>query len=201
MSKSHAWTEDEINNLIESYPDTPWQQMAKILPRRSRCAMHNKAQVLGLRKSRVGRGYPNVDENFFQNWSPEMAYSLGVIAADGYVYLNRFRKRYCLGLTSKDLDWLQEIKREMKAEHTIRECVVRLQSGAHMVFKFEIESKKMVRDLLELGILPRKSLNLRFPDIPDQHLNHFIRGYFDGDGYIYTFGSIEILSPARKDPL
>lgn len=81
--------------------------MAKICLKGSRCAMRNKTQVLGLRKSRVGRGYPNVDENFFQNWAPEMAYILGVIAADGYVYLNRFRKRYCLGLTSKDLDWLR----------------------------------------------------------------------------------------------
>lgn len=75
----------------------------------------------------------------------------------------------------------------MKAEHTIRKCVVRYKAGLTWCLSLKLNQKKMVRDLLELGILPRKSLNLRFPDIPDQHLNHFIGGYFDGDGYIYTF--------------
>lgn len=187
MGGSYVWTEEEIDKLINYYADTPWQRMIKILPRRSQHAMYNKAQDLGLRKSRVGYGYHTINENFFQSWSPEMAYVLGVIAADGYVQLNRFRKRYRLGLTSKDLDWLQEIKRTIKAKHPIRECVVRLQSGTHVVFKFEVESKKIVQDLLKLGILPRKSLNLRFPNVPDQYLTHFVRGYFDGDGYVYAY--------------
>ena len=171
--------------MIKYYADTPWGQMAKILSR-SQHAMYNKAQALGLRKSRIGCGYHNVDENFFQNWSSEMAYILGVIAADGCVCINEFRKRYRLGLTSKDLEWLQEIKRTIKAEHPIRECVVRLESGTHVVFKFELESKKIVHDIIMLGITPRKSLNLKFPDVPNRYLNHFVRGYFDGDGHVYT---------------
>ncbi|MEL3972227.1 LAGLIDADG family homing endonuclease [Rossellomorea oryzaecorticis] len=35
------------------------------------------------------------------------------------------------------------------------------------------------------GIQPNKSLSIQLPTIPDSYLNHFIRGYFDGDGSIY----------------
>jgi len=187
VTKPYAWAEDEIKKLIEYYSNTPWQQMAKILPRRTQHAMYNKAQILGLRKSRAGYGYPNVNENFFKNWSSEMAYILGVVAADGCVCANEVRKRYRLGLTSKDLDWLQELKRTMDAEHPIRKCVCRLKSGIHVVFKLEIESKEMVQDLLKLGIFPRKSLKLQFPNVPGKYINHFVRGYFDGDGHVHIY--------------
>ncbi len=38
------------------------------------------------------------------------------------------------------------------------------------------------------GITPNKSLDVKFPYVPDMYLNHFIRGYFDGDGNIYSRG-------------
>lgn len=186
MSRSN-WTKEEIDKLVKHYTDTPWQHLTKILPTRSQHAVYHKAQALGVRKSRIGYGYHNVNENFFQDWSPEMAYILGVIAADGCVSHDTVRKRYRLGITSKDLDWLQEIKRTIESEHPIRKCLVRLQSGVHIVFKFDIESKKIVQDLLKLGIFPRKSLTLKFPNVPDRCLNHFVRGYFDGDGHVHTY--------------
>jgi intein/homing endonuclease len=33
-----------------------------------------------------------------------------------------------------------------------------------------------------MGMVPNKSLVLKFPDIPKEMYRHFIRGYFDGDG-------------------
>lgn len=47
----------------------------------------------------------------------------------------------------------------------------------------------MCRDLISNGCTPQKSLVLKFPDksiIEDSLIRHFIRGYFDGDGCIYT---------------
>jgi len=35
-----------------------------------------------------------------------------------------------------------------------------------------------------LGLYPNKSLTMKFPKIPTKYLGHFIRGYFDGDGYV-----------------
>ena len=45
---------------------------------------------------------------------------------------------------------------------------------------------KIVSDqLTALGCHPKKSLTLKFPTcVPEHLLKHFIRGYFDGDGYI-----------------
>ena len=40
---------------------------------------------------------------------------------------------------------------------------------------------------MKLGCIPNKSLILKFPNekqLPKNLLKHFIRGYFDGDGYI-----------------
>ena len=40
----------------------------------------------------------------------------------------------------------------------------------------------MVEDLEKFGLYPNKSLTLKFPNIPNKFLSHFIRGVFDGDG-------------------
>lgn len=43
-------------------------------------------------------------------------------------------------------------------------------------------NKKLVNDLVKLGIVPKKSLILKYPRINSKFDSHFIRGYFDGDG-------------------
>jgi hypothetical protein len=44
---------------------------------------------------------------------------------------------------------------------------------------------KAYRDnLIKWGCTPRKSFTIRFPQIEKQWISAFVRGYFDGDGYI-----------------
>lgn len=52
------------------------------------------------------------------------------------------------------------------------------------MYRLEITSKYMCDVLSNIGMTPRKSLTVTFPDINEDVLPHFIRGYFDGDGYI-----------------
>ena len=40
----------------------------------------------------------------------------------------------------------------------------------------------MCSTLNKIGMTPNKSLTLSFPDMSDEFINSFIRGYFDGDG-------------------
>lgn len=48
-----------------------------------------------------------------------------------------------------------------------------------------LNSKIMKNDLMDLhGIMPCKSYDVQFPFVPKEYLHHFIRGYFDGDGYV-----------------
>jgi hypothetical protein len=44
--------------------------------------------------------------------------------------------------------------------------------------------RKMTDDLINLGCVPNKSLILLPPNLTEEFISHFIRGYFDGDGSI-----------------
>lgn len=45
----------------------------------------------------------------------------------------------------------------------------------------------MFQDLLRLSLTPRKSHRIKLPNVPQEYLSDFIRGYFDGDGCV-SFG-------------
>jgi len=45
-------------------------------------------------------------------------------------------------------------------------------------------------------LTPRKSLNMKLPDIPSKFFGYFLRGYFDGDGCVNVS-----LPKGRKTPL
>lgn len=48
-----------------------------------------------------------------------------------------------------------------------------------------INSKTIKDDIMNIhGIMPCKSFNIEFPFVPEEFLHHFVRGYFDGDGYV-----------------
>jgi len=57
-------------------------------------------------------------------------------------------------------------------------------SGNSRCVKVSINSKKIVSDLINLGCTNNKSKTITMPKIPDNLIDHFIRGYFDGDGWI-----------------
>ena len=63
-----------------------------------------------------------------------------------------------------------------------------------------LTSDKMFSDLIKQGCIPNKSLILTFPNkyqVPENLINHFIRGYFDGDGSI-SYGIRERYSVRKK---
>jgi len=68
--------------------------------------------------------------------------------------------------------------------------------GESARYRLQIGSKKMCGDLLRLGVTPGKTKRMSLPKIPPQHLPHFVRGYFDGDGNIW----IGYLNKYRKTP-
>ena len=51
--------------------------------------------------------------------------------------------------------------------------------------RLAFNSKKMAFDLIDKGVVQRKSLILEPPKIDEQYELPFILGYFDGDGSIY----------------
>src|SRR3989344_1453727 len=44
----------------------------------------------------------------------------------------------------------------------------------------------MFSDLCLLGVTPNKSKRMRIPKIPNRFIGDFVRGYFDGDGNVWS---------------
>jgi hypothetical protein len=55
-------------------------------------------------------------------------------------------------------------------------------------FGISFTSENCVKELSKYNIVPRKTLNYKFPqNIPKKYLISFIRGYFDGDGSVGVY--------------
>lgn len=118
--------------------------------------------------------YHFVNKDFFKTWSNDMAYILGFIYADGCV---NHRLDY-FSIAQKEREVLDKIKKIIQAEQNITHY-------SHQdIYFLSIGNKEMVQDLLKLGVVPGKSLVVKFPIMPLEYVSHFIRGYFDGDGTI-----------------
>jgi hypothetical protein len=130
------------------------------------------------------------NENFFKEWSPEMAYVLGLIYTDGNLHIRKAKSGYELGILSfaqKDKELVEKFLALMDCDATIRfkERKILKNTVAGELYYFNIGNNDIANDLIRLGVTPNKSLNMKFPEIPDIYLRHFVRGFFDGDGSVY----------------
>ncbi len=126
--------------------------------------------------------YRTKNEDFFKTWSSDMAYLLGFFAADGNMVCNG-RGGYYISFEITDLDLLESIKSVLGSQNKI--SVRNRKSSWKTIYRLQIGSKNMYRDLCLLGFTPHKSLTIAWPDIPTIYLHDFIRGYFDGDGCVH----------------
>ncbi len=124
-----------------------------------------------------------VNEKFFEKWSPNMAYVLGYIYADGSLDDSPYMRGKYIQITSIDEDSIQRIKNWLSSEHKINTKKSNF-IGGKICFILRIGSHKIYNDLFKLGLYPNKSLTVSFPKVPRKYIGHFIRGYFDGDGCI-----------------
>ena len=130
-----------------------------------------------------------VNENFFKTWTPEMSYVLGFVVADGCVGVKRIRKKdgvknYYFNITSKDRLHLEYIKKAMNAHQKIYSKRSSYTQRKDYYF-IQIGHQEICKDLLRLGIYPRKTYNLNPIKVPDKYFSDFVRGFFDGDGTVY----------------
>lgn len=133
--------------------------------------------------------------NFFDEIdSEEKAYFLGLLYADGYIDTDRGATN--ISLIHTDVGILEKFKKVIQYNGNIqtviinktnlKNCIVRPQK--RLVFR----DKHMTDTLANAGCVQKKSLVLKFPELhilPKSLYNHFIRGYFDGDGCISFCGN------------
>lgn len=180
------WTPEEDQILIDYYQDKTINELLKLLPNRNIKSIYTRANKLGLK-------YHTYDETYFNVIdSEEKAYWLGFIYADGYVSSG---DRWGIELSSVDHNHLEKLNQSLRSNITIRVRtkksreynghIIKETSHSSLTFK----NKRMYDSLINKGVVPNKTYNLKFPDrsILDDHLlPHFIRGFFDGDGsYVF----------------
>jgi hypothetical protein len=123
-----------------------------------------------------------INEYSFEKMSPEAAYWLGFIAADGNIRTKKNHEGTIKGisfhLSKKDKNHLEKFKLFIKSNHPI------YNDKNKPMIVFAVYSKQMYNDLVKWGIKERKSWSLssHIELIPDEYKSYFICGLVDGDG-------------------
>ena len=132
-----------------------------------------------------------LDEYWLDNLDcEEKFYFLGFFAADGFNETPKNRVR--IKLQREDKYMLEKFKDLFQSNRDIQDSDYFNKTYNKIEYSSElyITSKYLCKRLEELKLPDNKSLILEFPDyIPEKFLHHYIRGYFDGDGSISTFGN------------
>jgi len=146
--------------------------------------------IYGKRKIEPNFRKYSCNENYFKKINNSTkAYWLGFIAADGYI--RKDNKRLTIELHKKDISQLKKFSNNIKSNHPIKEKLIKNHYNKNTSLKkdyyhhciLQIWSPIMVEYIKKYGITNNKSLTMKFPTkIPDQFINNFMLGYFDGDG-------------------
>lgn len=133
------------------------------------------------------KNYHNIvdlDEHVFDIIdNEEKAYWLGFLYADGGVTKTNKRSRLELTLKESDYNHIEKFKRFLKSTNKIQYKQCKLGNAYRLI----VSSVILVDALIKKGCTPRKSLTLTFPKegiIPNELIRHFMRGYFEGDGWL-----------------
>ncbi len=126
----------------------------------------------------------HINQDFFKTWSSKMSYVLGYIVADGCIVVSKDRKNhpFTLNITSAEKENIERIRRTMNSEHKIS----KKPGGPSIIaYQSQIRNPIITKDLINLGIYPRKTYNLDPIKVPNKYFSDFVRGFFDGDGTVY----------------
>lgn len=193
MNKKNYITKDEEKIIVTMYR-TGGYTIKRIANLVNRCdssvrkILYKNNIKIEKDASSLSRKY-NLDETFFDTINTEeKAYFLGLLYADGC----NFEKtnHVSISLQEQDVDILYKLNICLKNQKPLRYISYKDKPKWSNQYKIDIYSKYMSKQLASLGCISNKSLKLKFPKwIPDNLLNHFVRGYFDGDGSFGVYSS------------
>ncbi len=149
------------------------------------------ARRLGLKSTKDREAYSarqmaankSVDQTFFDRWSHDMAYVLGYTFADGSVTKDGHTIRY--DCHRRDEDVILAVRTALRSSHKVSRRKGGLRCGRREGPKtiFVVSSTRLANAARSRGVHPRKSYrDDPIPDVPEEYLVSFARGYFDGDG-------------------
>ena len=175
-----AWTDEELEYLRDNYSIMKNKDIASHLGR-TKNAIEIKAERIGLRKPRI-----LYDHHYFDVIDTEhKAYWLGFVYADGYISISEHSNTFGIELSRIDQPHLKKFNIDIQGNVNIRLFDKRLNDKVYNMCSIRLFSKEIVNGLLNHGVTQDKTYTCLFPNIENNLVRHFIRGYMDGDGSIY----------------
>lgn len=205
-----AWTDEQVAYIIDKYVNENYS--LKQLGKEFGCSYGTIRNLLNKHHiaSRGNKqGYPRNEFYFNKIDTPEKAYWLGFLYADGCTHNGS--SEVSIQLTDKE--HIEKFKQTIGAiNHKIVEIHDTRWENAKTLYMFSIKDKQLHADLCKWGCVPNKTFLInKIPNIPRDYVSHFLRGYFDGDGSLhylkstnnfrisFTCGSVEFLEDIQKE--
>ena len=180
-----TWTESQKDSIIEDY--TKKGLTYKEIGRKYSASPDTISKYLhqwGIpsKKNRT-KNRKLIDDYFEKIDTPEKAYFLGLLLADGAVTKDKDRAdQISLELQEEDIEILRTFKKQISSDVEVRKSE---RPGRKITCKFAVRSDKMSEDLEKFNIIPNKTYLVDDLIPPANFIVDFIRGFVDGDGSIY----------------
>lgn len=135
------------------------------------------------------------DSRYFEKIdTPDKAYWLGLLYADGWVICDKKRANYevSIELKREDRYILEKLNsvfgnvfkiKDIDKEHVF---IIQNYTDTHSSV-LRMYSKQMAQDLINNGVVENKTYKRVYPMVSDDLFIHFFRGYFDGNGCVYNY--------------
>ncbi len=122
------------------------------------------------------------NKNYKIEWNPEFAYAIGLLTADG----NLSKDGRHLDFTSNDIQLVKTFKKCM--DLTDVKIGTKTDGISDKRYsRIQFSNIKLYRELLKIGLTPNKSKTIGKLKLPNKYFFDFLRGYFDGDGTIFSY--------------
>lgn len=129
------------------------------------------------------------NSDYFSNINtPEKAYFVGFIAADGCIQqITKSSKGLTITINLSDREIVDKLKSELDCTNPIYTFSREQTHDKTIITEFcrlQIVSDQIIKDLKSIGIIERKTFLLEdiLENIPKEYRKYCILGYFDGDG-------------------
>ena len=170
-----VWDQLDLLYLKKHYTFLDNKILADHLVRSSQ-AVRNKACQLGLKKPT-----PTINEGYFEYINtPEQAYWLGLLWADGSVWQRPGCDSYTLKLELqlRDAELIDDFANAI-------DSFIRPRRTKQNTYRLDIHNYYLCQDLIDHGIVPDKTHSSSFPVCKQDIMPDFLRGVFDGDGSVW----------------
>lgn len=192
------YSEDIVNNVLNDYSNG-----YKIEELSNKYKIKTGTIYKWIKDNNISRdkGPKSLCENktYFDDIDEELkAYFLGYIVADGNVSITNGQYALKITLQYRDRYIIEKLLTELHCSNKIRDFYQKspTSNNTYRYSYVSIGNKHLVEALINLNVVPSKTFKEVIPNIKEEMLPHFIRGFFDGDGIAcrtektYSFGFV-----------